>query len=235
LSHIYTEADRTLYADVRELVPTFDLPTSHRYIGPIIWSPSIDPPDWWDSLPQDRPLIYVTLGSSGQTQLLGRVLAALADLRVYVLAATAAKDRPAQIPVNAFVADYLPGSSAAERSVLVICNGGSPTTQQALSTGTPVLGIPSNMDQYLNMESVCRAGAGRVLRSGQAAVPSIRQAVEQMLHDKDYAKSAARVCDIFRTYDAAAAFQQVLVEILGSPGTQASRQCTSSYASHGNE
>ena len=38
LRRIYTEADRTLYADVPELVPTFDRPAHHHYLGPILWS-----------------------------------------------------------------------------------------------------------------------------------------------------------------------------------------------------
>jgi hypothetical protein len=52
---------------------------------------------------------------------------------------------------SVFCSAYLPGNQAAARADLVVCNGGSPTTFQALSEGVPVLGIPGNLDQFLNM------------------------------------------------------------------------------------
>ena len=44
---------------------------------------------WWDELPVDRKLIYVTLGSSGQAQLLPSVLDVLGGFPVSVIASTA--------------------------------------------------------------------------------------------------------------------------------------------------
>ena len=70
LLNIYTYADYALYADVPSLVQTVDLPPNHRYIGPIFWSPSIDVPSWWNTLEDSKPIIYTTLGSSGQVQVL---------------------------------------------------------------------------------------------------------------------------------------------------------------------
>jgi UDP:flavonoid glycosyltransferase YjiC (YdhE family) len=144
-----------------------DLPTSHQYIGPVLWSPTVEPPAWWDSLPTDRPIVYVTLGSSGRSDLLEVVLQALAGLPVTVIAATAGRIDPKTVPPNAFVADYLPGEEAASRAAVVICNGGSPTTQQALAAGKPVIGIASNLDQHLNMAAIERRGrASSFARSG---------------------------------------------------------------------
>lgn len=70
-------------------------------------------------------------------------LNALADLPVTVIAATAGRNHLKNVPANAFVADYLPGEAAAARSAVVLCNGGSPTTQQALAAGVPVIGLPA--------------------------------------------------------------------------------------------
>lgn len=77
LCRIFTDGDYTLYADVPELVPTYNLPANHRYLGPVLWSPDVKPPTWWHSLPTDRPIIYATLGSSGGKNLLQVVLNAL--------------------------------------------------------------------------------------------------------------------------------------------------------------
>lgn len=150
LCRIFTDGDHTLYADVPELMPTYDLPANHEYLGPVLWSPAGKPPTWWDSLPTDRPIVYATLGTSGGRNLLQLVLNALAELPVTVIAATAGRSDLKTVPANAFVADYLPGEAAAARSAVVVCNGGSLTTQQALVAGVPVIGVAGNLDQHLS-------------------------------------------------------------------------------------
>ena len=216
LRRIYTEADHVLYADIPELVPTFDRPAHHHYLGPIQWSIPVATPPWWNELPVDRPSVYVTLGSSGRGSLLSTVLDALASLPVNVLAADPGQAHQAPIPPNARVARYLPGGEAAARSRLVICNGGSPTTHQALAVGTPVLGLAGNMDQHLNMGSVQEYGAGRLVRSDGASPSAIRSAVALMLADPSYSEAASRVAIAFSRYDAPSRLRSLLSQVVGS-------------------
>lgn len=197
LCRIFTDGDYTLYADVPELVPTYNLPANHRYLGPVLWSPDVKPPTWWHSLPTDRPIIYATLGSSGGKNLLQVVLNALADLPVTVIAATAGRNHLKNVPANAFVADYLPGEAAAARSAVVLCNGGSPTTQQALAAGVPVIGLPSNMNQHLNMEALERAGAGVLLRTERLNTEGVAAAVKQVLSGAEFRQAARRLAEAF--------------------------------------
>ena len=214
LRRIYTEADHTLYADVPGFVPTGILPATHHYLGPILWSPSVERPGWWHDVPRDRPVIYVTLGSSGRSELLIVVLKALADLPVTVLASTAARGRLGDVPDNARVADFLPGEEAAARARLVICNGGSPTTQQALAAGSPVLGLVSNMDQHLNMGAVQRLGAGELLRTESAKTPTIRAAVDRILVQTAYSEAASGMARDFARFDAPVRFREILSKVL---------------------
>ncbi|WP_454561458.1 glycosyltransferase [Mycobacterium haemophilum] len=193
----FTEGDYTLYADVPELVPTDNLPANHQYLGPVLWSPAGEPPDWWDSLPTDRPIVYATLGSSGGKNLLQLVLNALADLPVTVIAATAGRSELQNVPANAFVADYLPGEAAAARSAVVVCNGGSLTTQQAFVAGVPVVGVASNLDQHLNMEAVEQAGAGVLLRTERLKSRRVADAVTQVLSRAEYRQAAQRLAEAF--------------------------------------
>jgi UDP:flavonoid glycosyltransferase YjiC (YdhE family) len=214
LRRIYTEADHTLYADIPEFVPMVGLPANHHFLGPILWSPSVEFPPWWDDVPQDHPVIYVTLGSSGRSDLLAVVLEALADLPVTVLASTAGRVRLSAIPSNARVAAFLPGENAAARARLVVCNGGSPTTQQALTVGTPVLGLVSNMDQHLNMGAVQRLRAGELLRAESATISSIRAAVDRMLVQMMYSEGASRLARSFSRCHAPTRFLAILSEVL---------------------
>jgi len=177
LRQIYTDADFVLYADLPELFPMTNLPPSHRFVGPALWQPSTPLPEGLKSLPADRPLIYVTLGSSGMARLLPSVVATLGAMPVAATVATAGRLQLEVCPPNILIADLLPGIDAAKRSNLVICNGGSLTCFQALSVGVPVIGVASNLDQFLNMQALERIGAGLTLRADRFSVRGLQEAV----------------------------------------------------------
>lgn len=214
LRNIYTWGDYTLYADIEELVPSRQLPDNHRYLGPILWSTRAPLPPWWDALPADRPLVFVILGSSGRADLLPMVLEALAGLPVIVIVATAGKVALETLPPNVFVADYLPMDLASERSTLVISNGGSLTTYQALAHGVPIIGICSNMDQLLNMGLLERLGAGIRLRATRISAAGLASAVTSILNGPSFMQEARRVAQILANVDVTQRFREFVQEVL---------------------
>lgn len=217
LNRVYSDADYTLYADVPQLFQPHGMPANHEFIGPVLWSPPLPLPDWWAQLPAERPLVYVTLGSSGQGALLPAVLQALAGLPVTVLAATAGKVVLESVPANARVAAFLPGEEAARRAALVVCNGGSPTSHQALAAGVPVLGIAGNLDQFLNMQGIVAAGAGALLRADRFDGAALQQAVRGLLDAPAASAAARQMAAIFKRYQALESFSKLLSKILTTP------------------
>lgn len=209
----YTDADRTLYADARELVPTRGLPASHDYLGPISWSPPVELPPWWEDLSSDRPLIYVTLGSSGHPGLLARVLDALASLPVDVIAATAGRAEIATPPANARLLDYAPGDKIMRRAELMICNGGSLSVYQALAAGKPVIGIAGHMDQHLSMYFVEAAGVGVKIRTECLDESSLRSATRRLLSDDTPRQRAAAMAQAISAYRPAQRLARILDEV----------------------
>jgi UDP:flavonoid glycosyltransferase YjiC (YdhE family) len=212
LPEVLAYGDHTIYPDVPELVPTQSLPNTHRYLGPVLWSPRVALPTFWPELHGSRPVVYVTLGSSGPLRALDAVLAGLAELPVTVLIASAGRFAPRALPRNVWCTDYLPGQFVAQRAAVVICNGGSGTAYQALNEGVPVLGIPSHLDQYLCMAAIERAGAGLMLRGASAAAGDVGSAVEQLLNNGRYAAAARTLASAFQRMDAAAAFRAFVEE-----------------------
>jgi len=210
LRRIYTDADIVLYADIAELFPGTKLPPNHHFIGPLAWSPPVSHPDWWDKLPQERAIVYLTLGSSGQGELLPAMLRSLGALDITVIAATAGGKPPDDLPPNAYVAQYLPGDEAAARAKLVICNGGSPTSQQALTAGVPVIGIAGNLDQFLNMATLARAGAGEVMRADRFCSPALARLVVETLRGTTHTKAAQQVAKCIEGYDARSRFSAIV-------------------------
>ncbi|HET6675233.1 MAG TPA: glycosyltransferase [Nitrospiraceae bacterium] len=225
LSRVFTEADQTVYADLPELVPTYHLPSHHHYIGPISWAPHVRPP-WWDTVPEHRPMAYVSLGSSGRSDLLPEVLQALENLGIGALVSTAGRRLPAVLPGQAWISDYLPGDQAAARADLVICNGGSATAYQALAAGVPVLGIPNNLDQYLMMHYMQKSGAGEFVRAGEASTGTLRRIVNKVLHEPLYRRRAISFQTAIQAGHGAQRFA-ALVEDLCEPNAASGKRLAS--------
>jgi UDP:flavonoid glycosyltransferase YjiC (YdhE family) len=183
LRRVYCDGDLTLYADIPELIPIFGNPPTHKYIGPVLWSPPVEPPAWWREAISGEPPIYVSLGSSGQAQLLPMVIEALLPLERPIIVATAGRGGDLPRRPGLWATDFVSGEAIARKACAVVCNGGSPTCQQALVHGVPVVGIPSNLDQYLNMHYIERFGAGKLIRSDRASVTTIRQLARRALED----------------------------------------------------
>ena len=216
LRGVYTDADYVLYTDAHGMFAMNELPPSHGFIGPVSWAPAVAPPVWWQELPADRPIIYATLGSSGRGALLREVLAGLSGLPVTVIASTAGAPAPRRLPPNARVADYLPGDEAALKASVVICNGGSPTSHQALAAGVPVLGIASNMDQFLNMRGIEKAGAGLSMRADRFNANSLERAARELLKSGPARAAAMALAPLFQCSGTAARFAD-FVNTLGKP------------------
>ena len=218
LRRVYTDADHLLVADDPALHPLQGDRQSFSFIGPLAWSPDLPWPAQDAAKPGMAvvPMVYVALGSSGPGAALNLVLDALSTLPVRVMAATAGKPAPDSVPANARVFDYLPGDQAAARAALVVCNGGSLAVQQALAAGVPVLGVASNMDQFLNMAPVVAAGAGRLLRADRLSVESLREACQALLQSADAAAAARALrAGMSALPTAASVFDALVQRLLG--------------------
>lgn len=211
-----TFGDYTLYPDVPELTPTRDLPASHRYLGTLSWSPRAALPSFWERMDHTRPLVYVTLGSSGELRAFDAVREAARRLPVEMLVATAGRFVPSSVPDNVWVTDFVPGDLVSRRAAVVISNGGSTTGYQALEQGTPVLGLPHNFDQYLASETITRAGAGVYVRSGEATAATVSHAVERLLFEERYTVAARAMRGSLERWNARRRFSEFVDHVVGA-------------------
>lgn len=228
LLEMLTHGSFTLYPDDPWLTPIDGAPSHHQFIGPVCWQPEprasaggagahddlADDP--WRGLDDGRPRIYVTLGSSGSLPLLPMVVEALASLPVTAVIATAGRTTLGPLPSHLTARSFVRGAEVARRAALVISNGGSTTGYQALSQGTPLLGLPSNLDQYLASQAIERAGAGVSLKARSASVEQIRASVLRALDDEALARAARGVAERFAQHDSAAAFRAFVERTAGA-------------------
>jgi len=206
--------DFLLHPDPLELVPMRALPGTHRFLGAVPWSAPGQPPEDWGKQTGRIP-IYVTMGSSGASHALLRLLAALRTLPVDILLSTAGRACLATDPLSPAVRrlSFVDGDAACARARLVIHNGGASTGYQALAAGTPVLGLPSNLDQCLASERIDAQGAGLSLRAGSLTTERVQHAVHRLLEEVSFATQAKRLQRIFRTHDAAEEFRRFVAQV----------------------
>ena len=185
----YTDADWRLFANFPELFPEVRRSATADFIGPVAWSP----PDRQDlEFPEgDGPLIYVTMGSSGDPTVLATLIPALEAMGGRTMVASAGKSlSPSLVSQRTRIYDFLPGDQMCRQAQLVICNGGSPTTNQALRHGVPVLGIARNMDQFLNMGAITRFGAGLTMRSDRLDSQRLKENIIALRDDVSFMRRA---------------------------------------------
>ncbi|MBW2735310.1 MAG: glycosyl transferase family 1 [Deltaproteobacteria bacterium] len=201
LHEMYSAGTWTMYADVPVLSPCAPLPDNHSYLGPITWEPPVPLPAWWEQVPANRPVIYCSVGSSGDPTMIEATIAGLTKVDASVIMATAGHQIGCALPENFFTAQYLPGDACVRRSSLVICNGGAGAVYQALRRGKPFIGVPSNLDQYLVMRGVTQANAGLQIRAGKLNAKRIESAVSRHLDNPSTTPSAANLEAEIASYD----------------------------------
>ncbi|HEX4336320.1 MAG TPA: DUF2141 domain-containing protein [Polyangiaceae bacterium] len=198
LPEVLTSGDHVLYPDPPELVPVPSLPAHHEYLGYVPWSPSSGGEDALTALDGAHPLVYVTLGSSGRLDVLPKLVEGLAALDVTVLLSTAGRAAPPSLPANFQTVPFVRGDLAARRAAFVVSNGGSSTGYQALAEGAPVLGIPSNLDQYLAMTAIEQAGAGILVPARTLTAAHVRESATALLASTHLREKAREVKEQIR-------------------------------------
>ena len=208
---LFCDADYVLHPDTPAITPLTGAPDTHHFLGPIVWSAPTPLPGWWDEVPDDRPVVAVNLGSSGDARMLDAILAALAAEGVTTVLATAGHRTVAPDPPHLFTADYLPSGAAAARADLFVCSGGCMPVHPILMEGTPVLSLPSNLDQLVTARIFTRIGAGEHIEAERHVhAGSVRSLANRILRQPRYAEAARRAGADLAAMDPQARFLQFL-------------------------
>ena len=171
-------------------------------------------PDWWGE--DTDPLVYVSFGSQvGAMPIAGPIFAAVfeavAGLPARVLLTVGREtsaDTFSRPPGNVHVERWIPQADVFGHAGAVVCHGGSGTTLGALAAGLPLVVVPLFADQPDNARRVAAIGAGVAVEPGDEAprepvrstidTSALRAAIEAVLADPAYRRSAERVADEMR-------------------------------------
>jgi MGT family glycosyltransferase len=213
------EGDMTLLADVPEYMPTTEeMPSNYRYVGPIMWEADLPEPRWLDKLDPRRPTLYFTMGSTGDAQFFNEAIRVFGDTEYQVLITTGGLADLGAVPSNVFVEEYANGQALMEVSDAVISHGGNGTVYQALSCGVPVIGFPSIFDQEINMQRVCKLGAGVRMWRSEYDAEALKKAVDTILGDSSYRDNCERLANRIAYYNGPRRAAVHINHLIGSAG-----------------
>ncbi|HVE45661.1 MAG TPA: glycosyltransferase [Acidimicrobiales bacterium] len=145
------------------------------------------PPAWVKEL-DDRPTIYVTLGTINDDPALYRViLDGLRDEPVNVVVTVGGTGDPASLDPglpNVYVERYIPQSLLLPHCSIVVNHAGS--ILPPLGHALPMLMVPGKGNEFHNAEACMRAGIGRVVARQEATAETVRREVRILLEDESY-------------------------------------------------
>ena len=225
-------ADRYISPTVPEFdYPRSDLPSNVRYVGAVHPAPSrgFRRPPWWFLLDGDRPVVHVTQGTIDNADL-GRLLEptidALGGEDVIVVATTGGRnvsDLKAPLPMNTFVAEYIPHDLLLPKVDVMVTNGGYGAVQRALATGVPLVVAGNTEDKPEVAARVAWTGAGIDLRTGTPTAGAVRAAVREVLNDGRYLRRARDLEAAFARRDGVAEIAALVDEVISERSAVAER------------
>jgi UDP:flavonoid glycosyltransferase YjiC (YdhE family) len=164
-------------------------------------TPGAPSEEWRDRLTNERPVVYVTLGTQfNQPDRFAVLLEALSLVDCTALLTVGADRDPDAFepPPNVIVERYIPQGDVLPLADAVLCHGGSGSTLAALAHGLPLVLLPAGADQFENAAACAKAGAAIELRPPVVTVDAIRVSLVSVLGDPAYAGGAKGLADEIR-------------------------------------
>lgn len=208
---------RLLVTSPEELdLPLAVTPSNVRYVGPVLQGPGPDA-GWHPPGADIGPLVVVGLGTTpmGEALVVQRVLDALADAPVRVLATVGSHLDPSSftVPANAIISRSIRHAAVLPWASVVVTHAGLGTISAALAHGLPLVCLPLGREQPLNAAAVERVEAGIAL-DPLAPRPEVRAAVLRLVDDLERRAGAARMAVRIAELDAAHIAEQEIENLL---------------------
>ncbi len=114
-----------------------------------------------------------------------------------------------------FVEGVLPSHEVMAGVALAVTAGGQGSVQTALASGVPLIGIPLQPEQDLNVALAERQGAARLVAQRDAGTAVLARTASKILADARYRENARRIQRIFAAADGPGAAADAIVELAG--------------------
>lgn len=182
------EGDYTFIADLPSVFPLNSMPSHYRSIRPLFVEDTTCTYDF--SLVQQigRKKILISLGSTGNTDILKHLGSPLLSDYVFIVTGVSSAQTHTE---NVFYFPFVPNMSVLPLCDAMICHGGNGSIYQALFSGKYILAQTALFEQDYNMQAIERLGLGKrlpmqihamELASQLQAIPDVPKAMYTSMH-----------------------------------------------------
>jgi MGT family glycosyltransferase len=185
--------DLTLVCTSQELQPDAGaFGTTHAFVGPLL-DERFEPEPALDDIGDDRPLVYVALGTlrNDRAAFYRACLQAATDQPWAVVISIGRRVDPGTlgpVPSNVVLSPAVAQRAVLARASVFLTHCGMNSVHEALLAGVPMVAFPQSGDQFLVASRVEALGAARRLRRPSSA--AIRERVSSVLTDASTARRA---------------------------------------------
>jgi MGT family glycosyltransferase len=186
-----------------------DLPPCVHYTGPCVWNKqkNEEPPAWFEEIRNDQPWVHVTEGTMHAQDpfVLEAAARGLANLPMQVIMTTGKDRDPSLLDTgpcapNIRVERWVAHSDLLPRTDVLVTTGGASTILAGLTTGVPMVIIPTQWDKPDNAQRVVEAGAGVRLSPRRCSPDRLRASVERVLTEPSFRRNAQKMAAVFAGY-----------------------------------
>lgn len=89
--------------------------------------------------------------------------------------------------------EFIPGQKVNALADVVVCHGGQGTVQTAISSGTPLVGVAMQQEQFLNLTNIALYGAGIRVSLDKWNAGNIQKAVTKVVGDRKFKEAAVKL------------------------------------------
>jgi UDP:flavonoid glycosyltransferase YjiC (YdhE family) len=144
------------------------------------------------------------MGSSGQPEVIARIVEGFAGRPYRVIAPVAAHlDRVSgvRVPPNVLVTGWLPAHKVNPLADLSVIHGGIGTVMTACLAGTPVVGVSMQPEQEANIDCLVRKGFAIRIRKGRLTPERLCAAIDALLSDREAGEKARQFQQVVQAWE----------------------------------
>lgn len=197
------EGDITLIADDENFMPLRNLDKNFRYVGPITWESNdvLDFSGYTKNRSQNKKLIFVTGGSTGTFNT--NEIMSFYKRSEYCAIKNNNKNICAISPTLRI-------------SDAMVFHGGNCTTYLAIKNGIPMIGLPSNPDQQINVNRIVETGIGVGLYPQLLKKEHLIKATEKVL-DYEFKQRVLKLKNKINNWYGEKEVSKVICKFIGEP------------------
>jgi len=199
----------------------FHRPPNYRYAGPCFAKlPGEVPQSVREHFDTPRTKLYCAMGVSGSPEVLRSVIDIVGDLDIQTLVVTTTilGEEVWSSSKQVLVVPHVPAHLVNPLADVAITHGGARTIQTAIHSGTPLVGVPMQLEQAGNISLVERQGAGIMLSKLDLNRAQLTTALEKIVADDSYRKNMLRLKQIQDRVDGATNAARQIVSFLEGKG-----------------